>query len=164
MTPLHFIAAQHVDRLRRQPHVRAHRNTALGQQTNRFAQPCRALDLDHVRTGLHQHRTVGEGLFGGGVGHEGKVGEDHCTLIAAFDAGNVIGHFGSGDWQRTVVALQDHPQRVADQQHFDTRLAGSVGEGRVVAGEHGDLFTFLLQAQQGRNGDIWHEKVLIQAL
>jgi hypothetical protein len=39
-----------------------------------------------------------------------------------------------------------------------------VGEGRVIAGQHGDLFTFLLETLQSGQGDGWHEKFLIQAL
>jgi hypothetical protein len=33
-----------------------------------------------------------------------------------------------------------------------------VGEGRVIAGQHGDLFTCLLEALERGQGDGWHEK------
>ncbi len=56
------------------------------------------------------------------------------------------------------MALQDHAQGVANQQHIDTRLAGRMGEGGVIAGQHGDLFTVLLEALQGGQGNVRHFK------
>ncbi|MNW20978.1 hypothetical protein D3C71_2216390 [compost metagenome] len=54
------------------------------------------------------------------------------------------------------MALQDHAQRVAHQQHFDAGLAGDLGEGSVVAGQHGDFFTLGLEAMQGGQGYFRH--------
>ncbi len=111
---------------------------------------------------LHQRRAVDQGLLQCGVGHERQVGENHCALVAAFHACNVVRRFSGGNRQGAVVALQDHAQRVAYQQHFDTRLGGRVGEGCVVAGEHGDFFTLLLHGQQRRNGYVRHVKSSIR--
>ncbi len=144
--------------------MRADRDAALGQQADRIGQPQRPFNLDHVRAGLHQQGAVDHGLLGGGVGHERQVGEDQGIAVTAFDGGHVISHFCGGDRQGAVVALQNHAEGVAHQQHFDAGLVAGVGEGRVVAGQHGDFFTFLLQTLQGGQGDGWHEKFLIQAL
>ncbi|RMS30147.1 hypothetical protein ALP68_05008 [Pseudomonas ficuserectae] len=159
---LNLVAAQYVDCLRRQAHVCAHRDAAFCQQTDRLGQPSSAFDLDHVRTCLHQRRAVDEGLLQRGVGHERQVGENHGALITAFHTRNVVRGFGGRDGQGAVVTLQDHAQRVAYQQHFDTGLAGGVGEGCVVAGQHGDFLTLLLHGQQRRNGYVRHVKSSIR--
>ncbi|MCY1175339.1 hypothetical protein D9M73_155720 [compost metagenome] len=156
LAALHFVAAQHVDGLRGQAHVRAHRHTTLGQQADGFGQPGCAFDFYHVGAGLHQCGAVGKGLLRRGVGHERQVGEDQRAVVAAFDAGGVVGHLRRGDRQGAVVALQDHPQRVAHQQHFNAGLAGGLGEGRVVAGQHGDFFTLGLEAVKGGKGYFRH--------
>ncbi|MNC39241.1 hypothetical protein D3C75_878900 [compost metagenome] len=106
--------------------------------------------------GLHQCGAVGKGLLRGGVRHERQVGEDQRAVVATFDAGGMVGHVRGGHRQCAVVALQDHAQRVAHQQHFDTGLAGGLGEGRVVAGQHGDFFTLGLEAIEGGQGYFRH--------
>ncbi len=159
---LDFVATEDIDRLWGQAQVRAHRDAPLGQQPNRIGQPQRALDLDHVGTGLHQHGAVGHGLFEGGVGHEWQVGENQCIGVTAFDGGHMVGHLGGGHRQRAVVTLQHHAEGIAHQQHFDTGLIAGVGESCVIAGQHGDFLTFLLETLQRGQGNSWHEKVLIR--
>ncbi|MOA49028.1 hypothetical protein D3C78_1718570 [compost metagenome] len=61
------------------------------------------------------------------------------------------------------MALQDHAQGIADQQHFHAGLAGSLGKRGIVGGQHGDLLAFLLEPQQGAYGYLWHENILISA-
>ncbi|MNR51027.1 hypothetical protein D3C85_1706370 [compost metagenome] len=56
------------------------------------------------------------------------------------------------------MTLQDHAQGVTDQQDFHAGATGSLGEGRVVAGQHGYFLTLGLEALQGGQGYIWHEK------
>ena len=108
--------------------MRAHRDAAVGQQADRLGQPGGALELDHVGAGLHQQRRIVQGLLGGRVGHERQVGDDHRAAVATLDAGSVVGHIGDGDRQGAVVTLQDHAERVADQQHLDACIAGRLGE------------------------------------
>ncbi|MCY1428456.1 hypothetical protein D9M71_443390 [compost metagenome] len=136
--------------------MRTHGYATFGQQADGFAQPGCAFDFYHVGAGLHQRCAVGKGLFRGGVRHERQVGEDQRAIVATFDAGCVVGHVRRGHRQCAVVALQDHPQRVAHQQHFDAGLAGGLGEGRVVAGQHGDFFTLGLEAVEGGKGYFRH--------
>ncbi|MNP31017.1 hypothetical protein D3C76_1241200 [compost metagenome] len=159
MAPLDLVAAQDIDRLRRQAHVGANRNAALGKQAYGICQPGCAFELDHVCAGLHQHGAVGERLVGGGISHEWQVSQNQRALIAALDAGNVVGHFSRGDRQRAVVPLQYHAQGVAHEQDLNAGLAGGLREGRVVAGQHGYFLTLELQALQGGQGNVWHEKV-----
>ncbi|MCY1554235.1 hypothetical protein D9M68_907950 [compost metagenome] len=110
-----------------------------------------------MRAGLHQHGGIVQCLFAGGVSHEGQVDEDQRTLVAAFDAGGVVGHIGDADRQGAVMPLQHHAEGIADQQHVDAGLAGGLGESGVIAGQHGDLLAALLEALQGGQGNVRHE-------
>ena len=142
--------------MRGQAQVGAGGDATLGQQADGLGQPAGAFEFDHVCTGLHQGCTVMQRLFGGGIGHKGQVRENQRATVAAFDAGDVVSHIGNADRQGAVMALQDHAQGVADQQHLDSGLAGNLGEGGVVAGQHGDFLTALLEALQGGQGYIRH--------
>jgi hypothetical protein len=157
LTALNLVTTEDIHRLRRQPQVRAYRHAALGQLANRLGQPGRAFQFDHMGTGLHQCGAVVQGLFEGGVGHKGQVGEDQCAPVAAFDAGGVVGHIAHADRQGAVMALQNHTQGVAHQQYINPGLAGGLGEGGVIAGQHGDFLAALLEAVQGGQGYIRHE-------
>ncbi|MCY1455372.1 hypothetical protein D9M71_725030 [compost metagenome] len=71
----------------------------------------------------------------------------------------MVGHLSRGYRQCAVVPLQDHTQGIAHEQDFNTGLAGSLREGRVIARQHGYFLTLELQALQGGQGNVWHEKV-----
>ena len=77
VAPLYLIAAEHVDRLRRQARA-AHRYRALGEHFHRVAQPAAAFQFHHVGAGAHQLGGVGEGLFRGGVTHERQIGQQQA--------------------------------------------------------------------------------------
>ncbi len=138
--------------------MHADRHSTLVQQAHRLGQPGCAFDLEHMGAGLHQLGRAAQGLFSGGVGHEWQVGQDQCPVVAALDRRDVIGHVSGADGQGAVVSLQHHAQGVAYQQDFDACLAAGVGKGGVVAGQHGDFLTFLLEALQGGQSDVWHER------
>ncbi|VTQ32412.1 Uncharacterised protein [Pseudomonas aeruginosa] len=158
LAALDLEAAEQVDRLRGQAEMRADRHAHLCQAGDRLRQPGPTLQLDHVCAGLHQADRVGKGLGHGMAGFEGQVGDDQGTFVTAFHAGRVIGHFLVADRQGAVVTLQYHSERISDQKHVHAGLAGGVGEGGVVAGQHGDLLAALLQPLQGGQGYIRHGK------
>lgn len=126
----------------------ADRYTIARQLAHRITQPFPALNLDHLRTRLHQLRRAVQGLLRGGAGHERKVGDDKGAVVSALYAGSVINHIFQPDRQGAVMALQDHPQRIADEEHLNARRAQCMCKCCVVAGEHGDLFTALLEVFQ----------------
>ena len=95
---------------------------------------------DHYRTGRHELRRIAEGQFRAFlIGAEGHVGDDERALATACDAAGVIDHVGLRYWQRGVVALQHHAERIADQQRIDAAGFGHAGEGGVIAGQHDNL-------------------------
>ena len=61
---LHPVAAELVNRLRDQADVAADRNAALDQEAHGAGHDLPAFELDHLRTGRHQARGIGERLFG----------------------------------------------------------------------------------------------------
>ena len=87
VTSLYLIAAEHVDRLRRQAQVAAHRHCALGEHFHRVAQPAAAFQFHHVGAGAHQLGGVGEGLFRGGVTHERQIGQQQAGAGARRECG-----------------------------------------------------------------------------
>src|SRR5690606_4504952 len=52
LAALDLVAAQYVDRLRSQSHVRTHRNAVTRQGGNDVGQPAAAFQLDHMGAGL----------------------------------------------------------------------------------------------------------------
>jgi hypothetical protein len=44
------------------------------------------------------------------------------------------------------VTLNDHAERIADEQHIDARAVGCGSERRVVGGQHRDLVTVFRHA------------------
>ena len=62
---LHPVASQCMNGLGCQTQMCADRNAPLHQKTHHFGGPAPAFELDHVRTGLHQHRSAAQGLFFG---------------------------------------------------------------------------------------------------
>ena len=157
-TALHAVAAQRVHGLRCQPQVGADRNPALDQKAHGLGGPTAAFELDHVRTGLHQHAGAAQGLFAGLlVGAEGQVADQPGhSLRAAQAVGHAFGvvpHGFQRHAHRAAQALADHAQRVTDQNAFDARGIGHSGEGRVIGGQHGDLFALLAHVAQARQAD-----------
>lgn len=86
-----------------------HRYAVARQLMHRVTQPLPALDLDHLRTRLHQLRRAVQGLLWRGAGHERKVSDDEATVVSALYAGRVINHIFQFDRQGAVIALQNHP-------------------------------------------------------
>nr|GEU28121.1 hypothetical protein [Tanacetum cinerariifolium] len=150
---LHLVAAQLVHRLRRQAQVRADRHAAFGQEAHGVGQPCAAFDLDHVGAGLHQLHGIVVRRFRRAVGAERQVGHDHGGLAAARHGGRVVGQFGHGDGQRGRMAVADHAERIADQQHLHAAAVHQRSEAGVIAGEHGDFFAARAQFGQRMDGN-----------
>src|SRR5690606_15620045 len=54
--------------------------------------------------------------------------------------------------QGRVLPLDDHPQRIADEQCVRAAIIEDAGEGRVVGGDHADLLADLLVLLQRLDG------------
>ena len=65
----------------------------------------------------------------------------------------VVDHLVERHRQRRLVALHDHAEAVADEQHVDAGLVDEPREGEVVGGDHRDLLAARLSAGECRHGD-----------
>ena len=93
----------------------AYRNTALYQEPHDVGGPTTTLELDHVGTGLHQHRrTAKRLLFGFLVGAKGQVSDHPSRTLGAADTARhalgVVAHIVQGHTDRAVQALAHHAQ------------------------------------------------------
>ena len=120
---LNPVAAEGIDRLRRQAKVGADRHAVAFQHGDGLRQPAGAFELDQIGAGLHQRMGGSECPLKCGATHEGHVGHDQAALIATGHGGGVIGELLGGHRQGAVVALQHHAKGVADQHHIDSGLA-----------------------------------------
>ena len=151
---LHAIAADPVDRLRRQAHVRAHRYAAFGQQPARLGEPRAAFEFYDVRAGAHQRCRALQRLAFGRITHERQVRHDQRAAIAAMHAVHVIDHVVERDGQRAVVTLQHHAERIADENHFDAGAADQLGEQRIVCRERRKLHAVALSVGERVERDV----------
>ena len=85
--------------------------------------------------------------------HERHVADDVRPPHAAHDRAAVVDHLVERDGERRVVALDDHAERIADEQHVGAGFVEEPRERGVVGGEHGDLLAALLHLPQGVDGD-----------
>ena len=76
----------------------------------------------------------------------------HAVRLPRDHAAGVICHLLDGHRERGRTALQHRAERVSDEQGVDAGVIQDAREGRVVAGQHGDLFAggvHLAKAVQG---------------
>ena len=151
---LHAIASEHVDRLRLQSHVAAHRDPASDEELDGRREPRAAFELDHRRAGLERGGRRGvRGLDAGLIASERQIGDDERARARRGDAARVIEHVVEAHRQRRCVTLHDHAERIADEQHVDAGAIGGGGERRVVGGQHRDLPSVRRHPGERGNGD-----------
>jgi hypothetical protein len=116
---LHPVPAEGVHRLRGQPQVRHHRDSGLHQFLHLVHHPLAAFELDRVRPGfLQEPDRGGQGLARRDlVGAERQVRDDHRPPGAADHGGGERDQVVHRHRNGAVVAEDDHPGRVADEQH-----------------------------------------------
>ncbi len=66
----------------------------------------------------------------------------------------MVHHVVERDRDGVGLALHDHADGVADQDHVDTGQVDEAGERDVVGGDHGDLLAERLHPRQIGNGDL----------
>ena len=155
LATLDLEAAQLVERLRGQADVTHDRDAARHQAPDQLGVLGAALELDRVSAALlDQASGRGQGRLDAGlVRHERHVADHVSPVRAARHRAGVIDDLVEGDRQGGLVALDDHAQRVADQEQVGVALVEQTREGRVVAGQHGDLLAAPLHLAQGVDGD-----------
>lgn len=127
----------------------ADRDTACRQKASGRRHLAAAFDFHHLGTGRHQLGGVAKGQFRAFlIGCKGHVGNDQWPVAATGNAGDVVHHVGLRYWQCRVMSLQDHAQRVTDEQGINAAGLRDTGKGGVVAGQHDDLFTAFALADQ----------------
>ena len=137
---LNFVAAHHVDRLRREPDVPGDRNLRIDHAPNHIHALLAAFHLDRLgaaffhKAGSVVNRLVGVDLIRA-IRH---VGNQQSVLDAAAHGFDVMQHLVHGDRQRVLVAQHGHGQRVADQSNVDAGLVDQARGGVVVSGQAGD--------------------------
>ncbi|KAG1386546.1 hypothetical protein G6F59_016805 [Rhizopus arrhizus] len=95
--------------------MRADRDLALDQIADDVDLEAGTFDLDHLGTGLQQLQRGIQRAFGRSVGAKRQVGPQQRTLQYAGHGAGVVDHVGHGHRQGRIMALHDHPQRIADQ-------------------------------------------------
>jgi hypothetical protein len=97
--------------------------------------------LDGVDSGLLEEAPgASHGLLVGDlVAHEGHVADDEGLRGAAAHGLAVHDALVHGHGHRAAVAVDAHPQRVADEDHVDAGGLLEGGRGVVVGGQPGDL-------------------------
>jgi hypothetical protein len=134
------VATELMHRLRCQADVSADRNAARTQKARRLGHVHAAFELDHLGAGGHQGDRVAQRPLRALLeAAEGHVGDHQRSPAAARDAGGVVGDVGERHRQCRFMALQDHAERVADEQGVDAGAIAQLRKACVVTREHGDL-------------------------
>ncbi len=116
-------------RLRCQPHVGAHRDTATHQKLHRRHHFLATFDLDHLGPGPHQLRGIAKGFLWGYLrAAKRHVGQNEHRAGAACNAGGMVGHVSNADGQRRIMSLHHHAQGITHQQHFHACLFKDMGK------------------------------------
>ena len=149
--PLRAEAAQHVDRLRRQPDVGHDGNAAIGEKADGLRHAPAALELDRAALGfLDDLSGIVEGVARALlIGAEGHVDDDERVLGAAHDGAAMHDHEVERHRQCRFEAVHHHAEGVADQQEVDIFVGDGRGMG-VIGGERHDRLAALAPGDIGR--------------
>jgi flavin-dependent dehydrogenase len=149
-------AAELVVALRGQADVAHHRDAGGDQPLDELGVDRTALELDRVAAALlHQLAGVADALLDRClVRHERHVADDMCTPGTARYRTAVVRDLVERHRQGGVVALDDHAERVAHEEHVRAGLVEQPREGRVVGREHRDLLAPSLHLPEGVDGDL----------
>ena len=148
---LRLEAAEDVDRLRRQPDMRHHRNAALAEEADGLAHALAAFELDGAALGfLHHHRRIAERLLRAFlIGAERHVDDDQRPLGAAHHRAAMQDHQVERHGKRRLESMHHHAERVAHQQEVDI-LVGNRRRMGVIGGERDDGVLALAGGDLGR--------------
>ena len=147
------VAAELVNRLRRQADVPHDRYPHPDQGPDGLGHPLSPFKLDSLRAGLlHDPPGVAQGLFDRHlVGQEGQIHEHQRATGPAAHGGGMIDHLIEGGAQRGFVAGDHLVERVADQEHVHDSVE-QLREQRIVARQDRDFPVPRLELAQIRDG------------
>ena len=130
----------------------AHWNTTLREKRHGIRKPCAALELDHLCAGLQRAARGDVRRFSARlIGSKGQIRDDQATARAGNDASRVVKRFIERHRKRRCLSLDDHPERIADEQDIDARVVTQRREARVVTGQHRDSFPIARHCLQRRH-------------
>ena len=100
-----------------------------------------AFELDHGGAGVDQHALgIDQRPFRRGIAEERQIGHQQGATETATHRGAVIDDVVNLCRQGGGMTLDDHAQRVADQQRVNAGLLHDRGGHVVVGRQHGDMF------------------------
>ncbi len=155
ITALDLEAAELVIALRRQADVAHDGNPRRDQLPDELRVNGAALELDRVTAAiLHQLPGVGHRLLERRlIRHERHVADDVSSPGSPRDRATVIGHLVERHRQGRVVTLDDHAERIADQEDVRACFFEKPRKRGVIGSEHGDLLAFLFHLPERVDGD-----------
>ena len=137
-------------RLGKQPKMPHHGNPSLHQSRGRMHRGAASFDLHRSRSAfLDQASGVAQRIFRADlIGEERHVCHHQRPLDPAGNRSRVMHHGVQCHGQRCFVTEHHHAQRIADQQHIDTRTIQQPGHRIVIRRQHGDFLATLFPGLQ----------------
>ena len=131
---LHLETAERARGLRSQSDVPHDRDTRANNGGSSLGDLLPTLQLDGIGAALLQEaaRVLDRAAGVDVVGEEWQIGDDMGSRCAAADGFRVIDDVIKCDWDGRIVALDDHPQRITDQEDVDACLFREPGKGKIV--------------------------------
>ena len=146
--PLHAVAAELTEALRRETQMTHHGNARIDHRAHASRDARAPFALHRVAPRGHECPGAADrGFVGGLVGQERQVADHERALCRARHRPNEHQHFGHSDLERTGESEHRHGRGIAHQDHVDARAIGEC-RGRIVVG--GDEHRFLIAVLQPR--------------
>ena len=162
---LHFVSALCADPLGGESGVCADGDSALDEKLDGFGEESAAFDFDHCGAGGGEFCGVLEGVLRGGLKRaEGHVSDDDGVWRSGADAADVVGGIGGFNGEGILRALDEHAERVADEECVGAAFVEDVGEGGVVGGEHGDFFALGFHAEELGEFGMLHGALIVAGI
>jgi len=102
---------------------------------------------------LHQPRSVAHALFNRDVARKRHIRHQQRGATTPRHVAGVIRHLVHRDGHSGALALDDHPQGIADQNNLHARGFQQRRETGVVGGQHCEFFPVTFHFRQGGDGD-----------
>jgi hypothetical protein len=134
VAPLHLESAERAGGLRGQSDVAHHRDTGANNGGGSLGDLLTTLEFDGIGAALLQEaaRILDRAACVNVVGEEWQIGDDMGPRCATSHRLCVVDDVIKRDRDGRIVTLDDHPERIADQQDLNSRLFREPGKGEIV--------------------------------